>query len=117
MATKQPNIDGWWVAIDGQLGGLPLPTEALSDLSLRLQKGTFCLGTDEGRTVFNGHVRPTSLDLILTGGPNRGRVVPAIYDLNASGLKICCDLSGACRPDAFTAPPGTRRFLVSYRRP
>ena len=29
----------------------------------------------------------------------------------------CCDLSGACRPDTFTAPAGTRRFLVSYRRP
>ena len=117
MARREPVLDGWWVATNGQLGGFPLPAEALTDLPLRLQNGTFCLGADTGRTVFNGHVRPASLDLILTHGPNRGRIVPAIYDLSAAGLRLCCDLSGACRPDTFTAPAGTRRFLVSYRRP
>jgi uncharacterized protein (TIGR03067 family) len=116
MARNELDLDGWWIAIDGELGGIPLPTEALSDLPLRLQKGRFRLGSDEGRTVFNGHARPTSLDLILTRGPNRGRIVPAIYDLSAGGLRLCCDLSGGCRPDAFTSPSGTRRFLVSYRR-
>lgn len=117
MAGKAPNLDGWWVATDGELGGLPLPAEALSDLPLRLENGTFRLGADTGRTVFNGYARPASLDLILTRGPNRGRIVPAIYDLGAAGLRLCCDLSGACRPDTFSAPAGTRRFLVSYRRP
>jgi uncharacterized protein (TIGR03067 family) len=117
MAPKEPNIDGWWVAIDARLGGFPLPTEALSDLPLRLQSGIFRLGTDEGRTVFNDHVHPSSLDLILTRGPHRGRIVPAIYDLDESRLRLCCDLSGADRPDTFAAPPGSRRFLVSYRRP
>lgn len=117
MARREPNVDGWWVASDGQLGGLPLPAEALSDLALRLEKGTFRLGADTGRTVFHPHVRPASLDLILTQGPNRGRIVPAIYELNAAGLWLCCDLSGACRPETFTAPAGTRHFLVSYRRP
>ena len=116
MARYEPDIDGWWIATDGELGGIPLPNEALTELPLRLQNGAFRLGTDEGRIVLNGHVRPTSLDLVLTRGPNRGRVVPAIYDLNEGGLRLCCDLSGACRPDAFTAPPGTRRFLICYRR-
>ena len=117
MARKDLDLDGWWVAIEGKLGGIPLPAEALSDLPLRLGKGRFSLGTDEGRTVLNGHARPTSLDLILTGGPNRGRIVPAIIDMSADALRLCCDLSGASRPDAFSAPAGTRRFLVSYRRP
>jgi uncharacterized protein (TIGR03067 family) len=117
MVRGELDIDGWWLAIDGRLGGVELPTEALSDLPLRLQAGTFRLGSDEGRTVFNGHARPTALDLILTRGPHRGRVVPAIYDLNGSGLRLCCDLSGVYRPETFTAPSGTRRFLVRYRRP
>lgn len=116
MARSEPDIDGWWIAIDGELGGIALPKEALTELPLRLQNGAFRLGTDEGRIVLNGHVRPSSLDLILTRGPNRGRIVPSIYDLNADGLRLCCDLSGVSRPETFSAPPGTRRFLVCYRR-
>jgi hypothetical protein len=39
------------------------------------------------------------------------KVVPAIIELTATSLRIGCDLSGTCRPRAFRAPPGTRRFL------
>ena len=116
MPRNEPDIDGWWVATSGELAGIQLPADALSDLTLRLSHGTFRLGTDEGCTRLDRHARPKSLDLILTRGPNRGRIVPAIVDLAADSLRICCDLSGITRPEAFTAPPGTRRFLARYRR-
>ena len=116
MRRNEPDIDGWWVATSGELAGLQLPEEALPDLTLRLSNGTFRFGTDEGRTLLNRHACPKSLDLILTRGPNRGRIVPAIVDLAADSLRICCDLSGSIRPESFTAPTGTRRFLARYRR-
>ncbi len=116
MVTEEPDLDGWWVATAGKLGGVRLPQEALIDLTLRLRNGTFRFGTDEGRTVINRHVHPKTLDIIPTRGPHRGRVVPAIIDVTDSSLRICCDLSGTCRPDGFRAPPGTRRFLARYRR-
>jgi uncharacterized protein (TIGR03067 family) len=116
MTRDEPEIDGWWVATAGKLGGVRLPKEALIDLPLRLQNGTFRFGTDEGRTVINRHVQPHALDIIPTRGPHRGRVVPAIIDVTGSALRICCDLSGTSRPDEFTAPRGTRRFLARYRR-
>ena len=78
METEAADIDGWWVATAGKLGGVRLPKEALIDLPLRLQNGTFRFGTDEGRTVINRHVQPQTLDIIPTRGPHRGRVVPAI---------------------------------------
>ena len=41
MVTDEPDIDGWWVATAGKLGGVRLPKEALIDLTLRLRNGTF----------------------------------------------------------------------------
>jgi len=116
MVTEGPDLDGWWVATAGKLGGVRLPKEALVDLTLRLRNGTFRFGTDEGRTVINRHVQPQTLDIIPTRGPHRGRVVPAIIEITDSSLRICCDLSGTCRPHDFKAPAGTRRFLAKYRR-
>jgi uncharacterized protein (TIGR03067 family) len=116
MATREPSLDGWWIAIDGEIGGVPLPQEALSELPLRVENGTFRFGSDEGCAVLNRHVRPRTLDIIPTRGPNRGRIVPAIIDLTDTSLRICCDLSGTSRPPTFASPAGTRRFLANYRR-
>ncbi len=116
MVKSLPDIDGWWVATDGELGGIPLPAEALTDLALRLRQGTFRFGTDEGWIVMNRHAHPHTLDIVPARGPNRGRVVPAIVQVAGSSMRICCDLSGRHRPQEFTSPTGTRRFLATYRR-
>jgi uncharacterized protein (TIGR03067 family) len=116
MANERPDLDGWWVATRAELGGLPLPAEALSDLALRLRRGTFRFGTDEGWTVINQRARPRTLDMVPARGPSRGRVVPAIIAVSGSSMRICCDLAGRCRPQEFKAPAGTRCFLASYRR-
>jgi hypothetical protein len=83
MANERPDLDGWWVATRAELGGLPLPAEALSDLALRLRRGTFRFGTDEGWTVINQRARPRTLDMVPARGPSRGRVVPAILRAGA----------------------------------
>ena len=115
MATGT-NLDGWWIATFGELGGIRLPAEALSDLALRLRHGTFRFGSDEGWTVINWHARPHTIDIVPARGPNRGRVVPAIIEVSGNSIRICCDLSGRSRPDLFAAPSGTRIFLATYRR-
>ena len=46
--AEEPNLDGWWIATAGKLGGIRLPREALLDLTLRLRNGTFRFGTDKG---------------------------------------------------------------------
>ena len=116
MAHRQPDIDGWWVATRAELGGIRLPAEALLDLPLRLRNGTFRFGTDVGWTVVHTHATPRALDIVPARGPHRGRVVPAIIQISGRSMRICCDLSGKRRPQEFESPPGTRRFLATYRR-
>jgi uncharacterized protein (TIGR03067 family) len=109
-------LNGWWIVIDGQLGGVSLPPDVLAELSLRVDGGMFLLGNDEGMIAVNRHVRPAAMDVVATRGPNRGRFVPAIFEQAGGMLRICYDLSGRQRPPAFSAPLGTRYFLATYRR-
>jgi hypothetical protein len=85
-------------------------------LTLLLQSGTFVFGSDSGIIAVDADHRPPALDVVATAGPNYGRFVPAIFEQAAGMLRICYDLSGRERPREFRAPPGTRRFLVTYRR-
>src|SRR5688572_23469679 len=116
MKRSDRDLDGWWLAIEGRLGGVRLPDEALGDLALRFADGGFAFGTDSGRIVVNRHARPTMMDIIPMHGPNEGHIVPAIVEYDEHSLRICCDLSGRRRPTAFIAPAGTRHFLATYRR-
>lgn len=109
-------LNGTWLITSGQLGGVLLPDNAFNELTLTLRNGRFALGPDRGRIAVDPGVAPAAADLLIVGGPNRGRFVPAIVERAGSLLRICCDLGGTERPTAFRAPAGTRYFLATYRR-
>ena len=109
-------LNGLWIVTDAQLAGVALPVDVLAELTLRVDSGTFVLGCDEGTIAINRAVSPATMDVVATGGPNRGRFVPAIFEHAGGMLRICYDLSGRQRPQEFKAPLGSRRFLATYRR-
>lgn len=109
-------LDGTWLVMAGQLGGVRLPDNAFDDLTLTLRNGRFELGQDCGRIGLDCRVAPAALDVLIIDGPNRGRFVPAIVERAGTVLRVCYDLGGTERPAAFRAPAGTRYFLAIYRR-
>jgi uncharacterized protein (TIGR03067 family) len=109
-------LNGRWVLVQGQIGGVGLPAEALAQLPLEIENGSCQFGTEEGTVSLRGSVHAGELDVITTRGPNGGRVVPAIFERAGGMLRICYDLSGASRPRCFRSPPGTHLFLATYRR-
>jgi uncharacterized protein (TIGR03067 family) len=109
-------LDGTWLVMAGQLGGVRLPDNTFADLTLRLRNGRFELGEDCGRIGLDCRVAPAALDVLIIDGPNRGRFVPAIVERAGTVLRVCYDLAGSQRPAAFRAPAGTRYFLATYRR-
>jgi uncharacterized protein (TIGR03067 family) len=109
-------LNGTWLVMDGQIGGVRLPDNAFDELTLTLQNGRFELGQDRGRIAFDREAAPAALDVLIVAGPNRGRYVPAIVERVGPLLRICFDLAGAQRPATFRAPAGTRYFLATYRR-
>ncbi len=114
--SELSGLNGCWAAVGAQLDGIGLPSELLPDLTLHVQSGNFVFGSDEGLLAINRNAHPPALDVIATSGPNRGRVVPAIFEQAGGMLRVCYALVGNERPAEFRAPHGSRRFLVTYRR-
>lgn len=112
--TRHP-IEGTWVITSATLAGAPLPLSAFDGSKLYLDAGHYEFQSDRGDfTVFPG---TRDIDLHGLDGPNAGRTILAIFALKGETLTVAYDLSGTARPTRFESAPGTRQFLVVYRRP
>lgn len=115
--SRSPSwLNGWWVVLDATLGGVRLPLETLPHLTLYIRDGCFELGCESGTIDVNEALLPATLRWNVTRGPNRGRVLQAIYQYRGNTLRICYGLSDGERPLEFAAPPASRRCLVAYQR-
>ena len=79
---------------------------------------TVTVGTkvDKGTVKLNPKALPKALDITGTDGPNKGKTILAIYELDSDTLRVCYDLSGKSRPKEFKTKADTQLFLVTYKR-
>jgi uncharacterized protein (TIGR03067 family) len=115
-----PAIQGSWTPVKAQLSGQPMAEAVLKTISLKLTDGKYevHVGTqpDNGTYTLDETTQPKGITVTGTDGPNRGKTLPAIYELKGDMLRICYDLSGAKRPAEFKSVVGTRLYLVTYSR-
>jgi len=115
-------VDGVWKPLKGELGGRPMPEEVMKSITLTLTNSNYdvYVGTDtardRGTAKYNTKVAPMTIDITGTNGPNMGKTIPAIYEVDGDTLRVCYDLSGAKHPTEFKTTPGTQLFLVTYQR-
>ncbi len=112
--------DGTWVPESAELAGIKFPDEVLKTMKLVLKgdEYTVTIGkrTDKGTVKRDPTKKPKTIDVIGTEGPNKGKTIPAIYELTKDTLKVCYDLSGKERPKTFETKADTQLFLVTYKR-
>jgi uncharacterized protein (TIGR03067 family) len=109
-------LDGTWVATSALLGGTAFPPVVLATIRLTLNAGQYTMGNDHGTYRVDARAFPAAIDVSGIDGPNKGRQIPAIYELTGDELTICFDLSCEARPKSFHSPAGSKAFLVKYRR-
>jgi uncharacterized protein (TIGR03067 family) len=114
-------LDGIWQPVSGELRGQSLPEGSLNHLKLILGDGNYELivGTttaDRGIYEIIPQTSPQQMQITGTEGPNKGRAIPAIFELEEEKLTICYDLSGEKAPDDFKTNADSELYLVSYQR-
>lgn len=116
--SKQPEaaLTGTWQAIEAELGGKPLPPEAVRTIKLIMSANEYQVGNDFSTVEINPATTPPSINIKGTKGPNEGKTMLAIYELSGETLRICYDLTGQKRPTTFATEAGTRQFLVRYKK-
>ena len=114
-------LDGIWLPVDAELSGQQLPDGSLGNLELALSGESYVLkvnGTavDQGVIELFPETTPPAMQIAGSDRPNKGRIIPAIYQLNADTLTICYDLSGAATPSGFKTEANSQLYLVTYSR-
>lgn len=123
-AAEQPrdfkDIQGTWLPIAAEIGGQPMTSDFLKTTVLKLDDGKYevTVGgvSDKGTYTIDATLKPKTLDITGTEGPNAGKKIPAIYELRRNTLRVCYGLGDGPRPTEFKSPPGTKFFLVTYQR-
>ncbi len=113
-------VQGTWKPVSAEVAGKPFPDDVLKTMKLILADGKYTVMVreqpDEGTVKLDATQSPRAMDIVGARGPNRGKTIPAIYELNGETLKICYDLSGKSRPKEFKTVPGSQLFLAEYQR-
>ena len=114
-------LDGIWLPVGGELRGQTLPEGSLSKLKLILGDGSYelvvdTITVDRGVYELVPQTAPEQMRITGTDGPNKGRTIPAIVELEEETLTICYDLSGENPPEEFKTSADSQLYLVRYQR-
>jgi uncharacterized protein (TIGR03067 family) len=116
---KNP-LNGLWKLASGVKAGEKMPEDVQKSIFLMLRNGKYVATvgkqTDQGTYTVDKTKTPATITLVGTSGPNVGKTMLAIYELDKNSLKVCYDLSGKAFPTAFESKPGTQSFLANYER-
>jgi len=113
-------LEGTWLPSAAEFGGQKWPDEQTKAIKLVIADAKYTVTVsgqdDKGTLKLEPSAKPAAMDIVGTDGPNKGRTIPAIYELSGDTLKICYALEGKERPGTFESKSGTRLFLVTYKR-
>jgi uncharacterized protein (TIGR03067 family) len=119
-AADMKAMVGKWKVEKAEIGGkdaLPL----FKDYTLEIAEGgkyTVLIGAlkDIGAFTVDPSKKPAEMDIKGTEGPNKGKTIKTIYQLDGDTLTVCYDLGGVARPTKFETKADTKEFLAVYRR-
>ena len=124
FAADAPKLKGVWKPVTGELGGKPFPEPVLKNITLTITNATYDVVViepqgaqhDRGTVKYLTNLKPKGMDVTGTNGPNQGKTLPAIYELDGDMLRVCYNLGGTNRPTEFKTAAGGQLFFVTYQR-
>ncbi|TAH35232.1 MAG: hypothetical protein EYC70_13425 [Planctomycetota bacterium] len=111
-----PPLAGHWLPQSAVLGGQDFPVSNFDGAALNLTTESYEFAGDWGTYVLLDWDGSGGMDIHGVHGPNAGRTIPAIYELDWDQLVICYQLGAGDRPEGFESPAGSQVLLVRYSR-
>lgn len=114
-------FQGSWSFESCTTGGKELPADLIKGLTLSFDgnKHTVKAGDQvlqAGTQKIEPSKSPKTIDVTMTEGPDKGKVMLGIYELDGDTLKVCFDSQGKKRPTEFKSPPGSEIFVNVHKR-
>jgi uncharacterized protein (TIGR03067 family) len=115
--------DGTWIAVGMEQNGKKLAAEAVEKLDIKLTiKGENYTVTiagkvaDKGTSKIDTTKKPLATEITSELGPNKGKKILGIIEVDGDTLKACYDLEGKGRPTEFATKEGSGHMLIVYKR-
>jgi len=118
----QRGLEGAWVPVAANVAGKNLIVNELRVKYLVLDAGGYSIVdrtnhiVDSGEYLVDDAASPQTMDIVGREGPNAGRTMLAIYQLDADHLTVCYDLDGKERPSDMQPRDDQLLLSITYAR-
>jgi len=113
------SLQGKWTVVSVERDGKADPKWAEALRTMDGHKYTILLKDCEkvsGTYTIDPGKKPRAMDITPSGGTFKGKVLPAIYQVEGGKLKICFDGTGKERPTEFLSKLGSGWVLAIHER-
>jgi uncharacterized protein (TIGR03067 family) len=113
-------FEGTWRFASIEVEGKKVPEEQVKKSGKMVIRGNKF--TIEGGVTYRGtfkldvSTKPKRIDVTFTAGPEKGKALLGIYELEGDTYKVCLGMPGKPRPKAFAAKPGSGHVLEVLKR-
>lgn len=113
-------LQGTWARTTAEVNGKPAPEGELKNTTLVIQGDQYTLKTPDrdrkGTLKLDPTKSPKEIDLTPSAGPNKGKTLHGIYELDGDTFRYCLAVDGKDRPTEFSSKPGSGHGLFVNKR-
>jgi uncharacterized protein (TIGR03067 family) len=120
-AGERQKLQGTWAAVSGETDGQPVPEDSVKQVRVIIKGDEihFKPNRTENKVTFtlDPTKKPRLLSMTAADGPDKGKTVPVIYEVEGDRLKLCFDTkAGQKEPTEFATKPGSGLLLFVLKR-
>jgi uncharacterized protein (TIGR03067 family) len=113
-------LQGVWSRVSALVDGKERPADELRKQQITIVEDTYTLTVNgtlrRGQVILDPCARPRTIDFLSTEGPNKGKVLKGIYEIEGDTFTYCIALPGKDRPTALGSQPGSGHLLFRNQR-
>jgi len=115
-------LQGHWVIVESIRDGKRTPGQIKIERTIDGKNYTVTVQSNEGEQVLAGTLKidptkkPKTIDATRTEGPDAGKAMLGIYEIEGGRQKVCFAPVGKSRPTEFTSKAGTGHVLTIWQK-